>query len=71
MIRFSFGFFSARKQGGGVYGYAEYTKQQQFLKEKWGIGGTQPMQKLHCTTNPTINNLKKNERKIISTQEKI
>lgn len=41
MFRFSFGiFFSARKWGGGVYGYAEYTKQQQFLKEKWGIGGT-------------------------------
>lgn len=39
MIRFSFGFFSARKWGGGVYVYAEYTKQQQFLKEKWGIGG--------------------------------
>lgn len=31
MFRFSFGiFFSARKWGGGVYGYAEYTKQQQF-----------------------------------------
>lgn len=35
------GFFFLRGNGGGgVYGYAEYTKQQQFLKEKWGIGGT-------------------------------
>lgn len=41
MIRFSFGvFFCAEMGGGGVYVYAEYTKQQQFLKEKWGIGGT-------------------------------